>query len=189
MYGPLFIAGLHFWQLGESHYWGHNAIIRVAPFMQHCALGRLAGHGPLSGEILSHDFVEAALMRRAGWAVWIAYDLPGSYEEMPPNLLDELKRDRRWCQGNLINFRLFLAQGPASGASRGVRDRRDGLPVRAAVVPFLLLSTALLAVHTLVAAEYFVQPNQLFPLWPEWHPGRALRLSARRRPCCSCRKF
>ena len=69
--------------------------------MRHCALGRLPGRGALSGEILSHDFVEAALMRRAGWAVWIAYDLPGSYEEMPPNLLDELQRDRRWCQGNL----------------------------------------------------------------------------------------
>ena len=94
-YGPVFAAGLHYWQLGESHYWGHNAIIRVAPFMKHCALGRLRGRGALSGEILSHDFVEAALMRRAGWSVWIAYDLPGSYEEMPPNLLDELKRDRR----------------------------------------------------------------------------------------------
>ena len=111
VYGPLFTAGLHFWQLGESYYWGHNAIIRVAPFMRHCALGRLPGRGPLSGEILSHDFVEAALMRRAGWKVWMAYDLPGSYEEMPPNLLDELKRDRRWCQGNLINLRLFLWNG------------------------------------------------------------------------------
>src|SRR3989449_6677639 len=107
VYGPLFTAGLHFWQLGESHYWGHNAIIRVAPFMRYCALRRLPGRGSLSGEILSHDFVEAALMRRAGWAVWMAYDLPGSYEEVPPNLLDELKRDRRWCYGNLINFRLF----------------------------------------------------------------------------------
>ena len=76
VYGPLFTAGMHFWQLGESHYWGHNAIIRVAPFMRHCALGaRCPGSGALSGEILSHDFVEAALMRRAGWKVWIAYDL------------------------------------------------------------------------------------------------------------------
>jgi len=83
VYGPLFTAGLHFWQLGESYYWGHNAIIRIAPFMRHCALARLSGRGPLSGEILSHDFVEAALMRRAGWKVWMAYDLPGSYEEMP----------------------------------------------------------------------------------------------------------
>ena len=111
VYGPVFVAGMHFFQLGEAFYWGHNAIIRVAPFIRHCALGRLPGHGTLSGEILSHDFVEAALMRRAGWAVWIAYDLPGSYEDMPPNLVDELKRDRRWCQGNLINSRLCLAKG------------------------------------------------------------------------------
>ena len=97
VYGPLFTAGLHFWQLGEAHYWGHNAIIRVAPFIRHCALGRLRKRGLGNVEILSHDFVEAALMRRAGWGVWIAYDLPGSHEEMPPNLLDELQRDRRWC--------------------------------------------------------------------------------------------
>jgi membrane glycosyltransferase len=111
VYGPVFTAGLHYWQLGESHYWGHNAIIRLAPFMQHCMLAPLPGRGSLAGEILSHDFVEAALMRRAGYGVWIAYDLPGSYEETPPNLLDELKRDRRWCQGNLMNARLIFARG------------------------------------------------------------------------------
>lgn len=111
VYGPLHVAGLHFWQLGESHYWGHNAIIRIAPFIRHCALAPLPGRGPLSGEILSHDFIEAALMRRAGWTVWIAYDLPGSYEEMPPNLLDELRRDRRWCRGNMMNIRLIMERG------------------------------------------------------------------------------
>ena len=89
---------------------GHNAIIRVQPFIEHCALAPLPGEGSFAGSILSHDFVEAALMRRAGWGVWIAYDLPGSYEELPPNLLDELKRDRRWCHGNLMNFRLFLVK-------------------------------------------------------------------------------
>ena len=135
VYGPLFATGLHFWQLGESHYWGHNAIIRVAPFMRIARLDALPGRGALSGEILSHDFVEAALMRRAGWGVWIAYDLPGSYEEMPPNLIDELKRDRRWCQGNLINFAPVLRARPASRASRGVHDRRHGVPFGAAVVP------------------------------------------------------
>ena len=175
-YGPLFTAGLHFWQLGESHYWGHNAIIRVAPFMRHCALGRLPGRGALSGEILSHDFVEAALMRRAGWAVWIAYDLPGSYEEMPPNLIDELSRDRRWCQGNLMNFRLFLMKGlhPAHRAvfMTGVMAYLSA-PLWFA---FLLLSTALLAVHELTVPEYFVQPFQLFPLWPQWHPEWAVTL-------------
>jgi membrane glycosyltransferase len=176
VYGPLFTAGLHFWQLGESHYWGHNAIIRVAPFIRHCALGRLPGRGALSGEILSHDFVEAALMRRAGWAVWIAYDLSGSYEEMPPNLGDELKRDRRWCQGNLINSRLFLAGG-LHPAHRVVFMTGVMAYLSAPLwFLFLLLSTALLAVHTLVPPTYFVLPGQLFPVWPEWHLGWAVGL-------------
>ncbi|MBX3606412.1 MAG: glucans biosynthesis glucosyltransferase MdoH [Piscinibacter sp.] len=109
--GRLFTAGMQFWQLGESHYWGHNAIIRVAPFMQHCALAPLPGRGGLAGEILSHDFVEAALMRRAGWHVWLVDDLDGSYEQQPANLLDELQRDRRWCQGNLQNARLVTEPG------------------------------------------------------------------------------
>jgi membrane glycosyltransferase len=109
--GRLFSAGMQFWQLGESHYWGHNAIIRIAPFMAHCALAPLKGRGGLSGDILSHDFVEAALMRRAGWHVWLVPDLPGSYEQQPPNLLAELQRDRRWCQGNLQNLRLIAEPG------------------------------------------------------------------------------
>ena len=176
VYGPLFTAGLHFWQLGESHYWGHNAIIRVAPFMQHCALGRLPGHGTLSGEILSHDFVEAALMRRAGWQVVIAYDLDGSYEEMPPNLVDELTRDRRWCRGNLMNFRLFLMRG-LHAAHRAV-FMSGVMAYLSALLWFisLILATALLAVHTLSAPTYFTQPFQLFPLWPEWHPEWAIAL-------------
>jgi membrane glycosyltransferase len=178
LYGPLFTAGLHFWQLGESHYWGHNAIIRVAPFTRHCALGRLPGSGTLSGEILSHDFVEAALMRRAGWKVWIVFDLPGSYEEMPPNLIDELKRDRRWCQGNLMNFRLALMKG-LHPAHRVVFMTGVMAYLSAPLwFLFLALSTALLAVHTLTTPEYFVRPYQLFPEWPEWRPDWALRLLA-----------
>ncbi|MET0335558.1 MAG: glucans biosynthesis glucosyltransferase MdoH, partial [Rhizobacter sp.] len=109
--GRLFTAGMQYWQLGESHYWGHNAIIRVEPFMKHCALAPLQGHGGLSGTLLSHDFVEAALMRRAGYHVWLVHDLHGSYEQQPPNLLEELQRDRRWCQGNLQNARLITEPG------------------------------------------------------------------------------
>ncbi len=109
--GRLFTAGMQYWQLGESHYWGHNAIIRVEPFMKHCGLAPLSGKGGLAGEILSHDFVEAALMRRAGYQVWLVHDLQGSYEQQPPNLLEELQRDRRWCQGNLQNARLVAEPG------------------------------------------------------------------------------
>ncbi|HGG4088409.1 TPA: glucans biosynthesis glucosyltransferase MdoH [Salmonella enterica subsp. enterica serovar Stanley] len=178
VYGPLFTAGLHFWQLGESHYWGHNAIIRVKPFIEHCALAPLPGEGSFAGSILSHDFVEAALMRRAGWGVWIAYDLPGSYEELPPNLLDELKRDRRWCHGNLMNFRLFLVKGmhPVHRAVflTGVMSYLSA-PLW---FMFLALSTALQVVHALTEPQYFLQPRQLFPVWPQWRPELAIALFA-----------
>ena len=109
--GRLFTLGMQFWQLGESHYWGHNAIIRVEPFMQHCALAPIKGTGGMSGGIMSHDFVEAALMRRAGYHVWLVSDLTGSYEQQPPDLLSALQRDRRWCQGNLQNSRLMAEPG------------------------------------------------------------------------------
>lgn len=109
--GRLFAQGMAYWQLGDAHYWGHNAIIRVEPFMRHCALAPLPGRGALGGDILSHDFVEAALMRRAGYEVWLAPRLGGSWEQLPANLLDELQRDRRWCHGNLQNARLIAEPG------------------------------------------------------------------------------
>lgn len=116
LYGPVFLEGFVQWSQCDGNYWGHNAIIRVRPFMQHCELPVLPGEGPLSGEILSHDFVEAALMRRAGWKVCIAHDLQGSYEECPTTILDFAQRDQRWCQGNMQHIRLLLAEGlhPAS---------------------------------------------------------------------------
>ena len=176
MYGPIFAAGLHFWQLGESHYWGHNAIIRIAPFIRHCALRRLPGRGPLSGEILSHDFVEAALMRRAGWRVWLAYDLAGSYEEIPSSLVEELTREKRWCKGNLLNLRVLQVKGLHPAHRTMFIISVMAYFSSALWFLFLVLSTVLLAVHTLTTPEYFVRPFQLFPQWPEWHPTRALTL-------------
>jgi membrane glycosyltransferase len=111
LYGPVFAAGLNYWQQSEANYWGHNAIIRVAPFIEHCSLPDLPGVEPFGGRILSHDYVEAALMRRAGWSVWLAVDLEGSYEECPGNLIDFAKRDRRWLQGNLQHAWLVTARG------------------------------------------------------------------------------
>src|SRR5246500_2300298 len=110
IYSPIFAAGLNFWQQGAGNYWGHNAIIRVSPFLTSCGLPELPGRAPLGGRVLSHDFVEAALMRDAGWEVWFAYDLEGSYEGLPPNLTEYVKRDRRWCQGNLQHMWFLLAQ-------------------------------------------------------------------------------
>lgn len=111
IYGSMFTAGLNFWQLSEGNYWGHNAIIRVRAFTECCGIPDLPGKEPFGGEILSHDFVEAALLRRGGWEVWLAYDLDGSYEEIPPTLIDYAKRDRRWCQGNLQHLGLVTARG------------------------------------------------------------------------------
>jgi membrane glycosyltransferase len=111
MNGRMYAAGFHFWQRSEANYWGHNAIIRVKAFTDCCGLPELPGREPLGGEILSHDFVEAALLRRAGWKVWLAYDVEDSYEEIPPTLGDYARRDRRWCQGNLQHARLILARG------------------------------------------------------------------------------
>lgn len=115
-YGPLFQAGLNFWQQGKGNYWGHNAIIRIAPFMEFCSLPRLPGREPFGGKILSHDFVEAAMMQKYGWAVWMAHDIKGSYEETPHNLIDFAIRDRRWCQGNLQHTWLILSKGLPSAS-------------------------------------------------------------------------
>lgn len=110
LYTPIFAAGMNFWQMGEGNYWGHNAIIRLAPFMRHCALPSIPV-GPPRARFMSHDYVEAALMRRAGYAVWLAMDLPGSYEGVPPSLIDHARRDRRWCRGNLQHSWLLFARG------------------------------------------------------------------------------
>jgi membrane glycosyltransferase len=110
-YGPIFSEGLAWWSGGAGNFWGHNAIIRVPAFAAHAGLPVLPGRGPLAGHILSHDFVEAALLRRAGWRVKIAADITGSFEESPPTLEDLAARDRRWAQGNLQHIRLIGARG------------------------------------------------------------------------------
>jgi membrane glycosyltransferase len=117
VHGPMLASGLSFWQGNAGNYWGHNAIIRIRPFMEHCDLPVLPGRPPLGGEILSHDFVEAALLRRGGWDVWLLPQLGGSYEELPANLIDYARRDRRWAQGNLQHLRLLATPG-LHGVSR-----------------------------------------------------------------------
>lgn len=111
IYGDIFTTGYALWTQTAGNYFGHNAIIRVKPFIECCGLPLLPGAAPLGGLILSHDFVEAALMRRAGWKVVVASDLDNSYEESPTNLIDYAKRDQRWCQGNLQHLRLTLSGG------------------------------------------------------------------------------
>ncbi len=121
LYGPLFQRGVAFWQGPRGNYWGHNAILRIGAFAACCGLPVLPGPAPFGGEILSHDTVEAALLLRAGWDVWMLPDGPGtwtldsrtveSWEETPSNLLDHLGRDRRWCQGNLQHALVLATRG------------------------------------------------------------------------------
>jgi membrane glycosyltransferase len=175
-YGPMLAAGLRFWQLGESYYWGHNAILRISPFMNYCGLSRLPRKPPLGGEILSHDFVEAALMGRAGWDVWVVHELGGSYEESPPTLLDELKRDRRWCQGNLQHLRLLFVDG-IRGGHRGIFSMGVMAYVSALLwFIFLLLNTVEIALQPFRPPIYFSSQPSLFPIWPQWHPEWAIAL-------------
>jgi membrane glycosyltransferase len=100
-------VGSAWWQGPAGPYWGHNAIIRLKPFVDHCRMPTLRGRGPLSGHVLSHDQVEAALMRGAGYDVRVIADEFESWEENPPSLPDFVKRDLRWCQGNLQYLKLF----------------------------------------------------------------------------------
>jgi membrane glycosyltransferase len=111
LYGPLLARGLDWWSGGHGNYWGHNAIVRVAAFAACAGLPHLPGRRPFGGHILSHDFVEAALIARAGWEVRMAPTLGGSYEESPPSLADMITRDRRWCQGNLQHLRVLTGSG------------------------------------------------------------------------------
>jgi len=110
-YGSIFVSGFTSWTQASGNYFGHNAIIRVKAFADNCKLPHLPGEPPLGGEILSHDFVEAALIHRAGFKVILADDLPGSYEECPTTLLDFAIRDQRWCQGNMQHLKLVLRKG------------------------------------------------------------------------------
>ncbi len=176
LYGPIFASGLHYWQLGDAQYWGHNAIIRIEPFMRHCQLPSLPGKSPLGGEILSHDFVESALMRRAGYGVWLAYELGGSYEQSPPSLIDELARDRRWCQGNLQHSRLLFTRGffPTHRALfiNGIMSYGSAL----LWFFFLLASSAQALVQLFILPEYFPTGPSLFPAWPKFFPAWAISL-------------
>lgn len=110
LYGRIGTAGLIWWSGAEAGFWGHNAILRTRAFAESAGLPTLSGREPLGGAILSHDMVEAAMLRRRGWAVHMV-DLSGSFEETPPSTIDHAVRDRRWCQGNAQHIRLLHARG------------------------------------------------------------------------------
>lgn len=174
-YSDIFCSGVHYWQLKEAQYWGHNAIIRLKPFIEHCILTPFK-KGKQSIHIMSHDLVEASLMGRAGWQVMIAYNLNGSYEEVPANIIEDLKRDNRWCIGNLINLNVLFKPG-----IRFIHRIMFATSAMAYVssllwLLFLLFSTLLLLVFNTYEPQYFLHPNQLHPVWPRWDEQLAIKL-------------
>jgi len=174
-YGPVVAAGFATWHRESGNYWGHNAIIRTQAFAQAAGLPTLSGAPPLGGHIQSHDFVEAAFLRRADWEVWLLPALHGSYEGCPPTLIDTAVRDRRWAR-NLQHLRILVA---------------DGLPwvsrLHLAMGIYAYLASVLwalsLAVGVLLSIQaaytlpsYFSDEKTLFPIWPVIDPVKAFYL-------------
>jgi membrane glycosyltransferase len=178
VYGSLLGEGLAWWAGSEGTYWGHNAIVRTEAFMACAGLPVLPGAPPFGGFIRSHDFVEAALLRRGGWSVTIASDLEGSYEEGPSSLLDQAVRDRRWCQGNLQHARVVVAKG-LHWVSR-LHLVAGMMSYLAALfwLLFVLCALALGVQYEFARQQYFTHAPTLFPLWPRVDPARAIQLFA-----------
>ena len=176
VYGPIVARGIAAWQGEDGNYWGHNAIIRVQAFAAAAGLPTLPGKRPFGGDILSHDFVEAALVRRAGWSVRMASGLEQSWEEPPPSLLDVAARDRRWAQGNLQHFSILSA--------RGLRwpNRAHFLIgimsyLASPIWLFLILvGIVITAQTTTVGFDYFPDEFSLFPRWPIFDSERMITL-------------
>ena len=176
LYGPVIAAGNAWWYGSEGNYWGHNAIIRVAAFAQDAALPELRGRKPFGGHILSHDFIEAALMRRAGWGIYMTVNLGGSFEEVPPSLIDYAARDRRWCQGNLQHLAVLPARG-LHWASRLHLLIGIGAYVTAPLwLAFLVLGILISLQANFVRPEYFPKGFALFPSWPAQDPVLAAQV-------------
>lgn len=166
VYGPIVSAGLAYWQGGNSNYWGHNAIIRVKAFAQCCGLPILPGKAPFGGHILSHDFVEAALISRGGWKAWLLPEIKGSYEECPPTIIDFAVRDRRWCQGNMQHMKILFSKG-LNPASRihfiiGIMSYLSSM----LWLCFLLTGLCISLGNILIPPVYFKNTITLFPDWP-----------------------
>ncbi len=176
VYGPAVARGVAAWSGDSGNFWGHNAMIRVKAFADCCGLPTLPGKAPFGGTILSHDFVEAALLRRAGWKVRLDYDLRQSFEGTPPTLLDMAVRERRWAQGNLQHLRLIGARGFATISRIHFLIGVFGFLMSPIWLAMILVGLALSANVLLSRPDYFPQTYQLFPEWPVFDPVRMLWL-------------
>ena len=89
--------GSAWWQADCGPYWGHNAVIRIAPFIAHCHIPEVPGRRaarPCAEPRPDRGRADAARrLRRAraargrlGW------------EENPPTLIEFIRRDLRWAR-------------------------------------------------------------------------------------------
>ncbi|MDR5653219.1 glucans biosynthesis glucosyltransferase MdoH [Ruixingdingia sedimenti] len=174
-YSPVFARGLAMMQGRTGPFWGHNALVRMRAFAEACGLPELAGKPPFGGHILSHDYVEAALLARAGWRVRLDDDLGGSWEEGPENIVEHAKRDRRWCQGNLQHSRLLAAPGLRPW-SRFVFVQ--GIFAYIAPLFWLAFMAASIAAPSLTPPlDYFPEPYWPFPVFPSDETSKAIGLA------------
>ncbi len=173
VYGPIIARGIAWWHGAEGNYWGHNAIIRVKAFADHAGLPLMLGPKPFGGHILSHDFVEAALMRRAGWAIHMTTTLGGSYEECPPSLTDYVLRDRRWCQGNIQHLGVLPARGLHWVSRLHLLTGIGSYMTSPMWLMFLLIGIFMSLQAQFIRPEYFTE-RSLFPQWPAQDPIRSI---------------
>lgn len=176
VYGPMIARGVSAWSGDSGNFWGHNAIIRMTAFASACGLPRLPGKPPFGGTILSHDFVEAAALCRAGWSVRLDHDLRGSFEGCPPTLLDMAARERRWAQGNLQHSRLFGMRGARAVTLAHFAIGILGFAMSPLWLALILVGLVLSATVLLSTPEYFPTAYQLFPDWPVFDARRMLWL-------------
>ncbi len=174
-FSPVFARGLAMMQGETGPFWGHNALVRVRAFAESCGLPALRGKPPFGGHVMSHDYVEAALLARAGWIVRLDDDLDGSFEEGPENIVDHAKRDRRWCQGNLQHSRIIGAPGLRAW-SRFVFAQG----IMAYIAPLFWLGFILASIAAPLMApppDYFPEPYWPFPYFPPSEASKAIGLA------------
>ncbi len=163
-FSPVFARGVAMLQGREGPFWGHNALVRVRAFAESCGLPQLSGKAPFGGHIMSHDYVEAALLARAGWKVRLDSDLLASFEEGPENLLEHAKRDRRWCQGNMQYVKLVLA--PKLKLWSRLVFLQGIMAYIASPIWLLFLITSLASPFFAPPPDYFPEPHFPFPIFP-----------------------
>lgn len=175
-YGPAVAAGIAFWHRDQGNYWGHNAILRTVAFASAAGLPDLDGRKPFGGHIMSHDFVEAVLLQRAGWGVHMMPTLDGSYEGTPPNIVDVVARDRRWAQGNLQHLAIAGQPGVTPMGRVHLGMGAMSYLISAVWALSLIVGLVLALQGQQMIPSYFQDSKTLFPIWPIIDPGAALRL-------------